>query len=218
MSMWTAKITLDGRKGRIGSRTKRFNVSVAGYPVSYYEKKKGIYVYLVGFIFGEEKNKKKFIKDFKKEKGVLHLETRGDFIIAQILESLELKPMYHHELINLKPIIIDEKGYNHWTIGSWNKEGLLNFIKIVEKEYAGELLKIKQEKITSFSILSIQPELTDKQKRALELAIRHGYYEYPRKTELQKLAKLMNLSYSTYQAHLRKAEKKLLPFFFEKNA
>jgi predicted DNA binding protein len=65
--------------------------------------------------------------------------------------------------------------------------------------------------------MTLHPELTDKQKTAIELAIKNGYYEYPRKIELKKLAKIMKVSYSTYQAHLRKAEKSLIPFFFEKS-
>ena len=54
------------------------------------------------------------------------------------------------------------------------------------------------------------------QKRAVELAIEKGYYEIPRKIELKELADLMGISYSTYQVHLRKAERNLIPHFFEK--
>ncbi len=79
-----------------------------------------------------------------------------------------------------------------------------------------KLIFIKEKQIKNISIIQQQPELTDKQKTALELAIKNGYYKYPRKIELKRLAKLMNLSYSTYQAHIRKAEQKLLPFFFDK--
>ncbi len=177
--MWVAKVKLCGEKGRIGSRTKKFNVSVSGYPASFYVKKDGIYVYLIGFIFGEQKNKEKFIKSIKKEKGVLHFENKDDFIIAQIREPKKLAPMYNSKIINLEPIFIDEQGYNHWTIGSWNKEELTDFIKIVEKEYNGELVSINQKTITNFSILSIQPGLTSKQKAAMELAIKENYYSYP---------------------------------------
>ena len=215
-NMWVAKVKLSGETGRIGSRTKKFNISVSGFPVSFYTKKEGIYIYLVGFLFGEQKNKEKFIQDIKKEKGVLHFENKNDFIIAQIIEPLKLAPMYNHQIINLEPIYIDEKGFNHWTIGSWNKEELMDFIKVVEKEYNGELVSINQKKINNFSILSMQPELTGKQKRAMELAIKENYYSYPRKVELRDLAKLMKISYSTFQAHIRKAEQKLIPFFFNK--
>jgi len=215
--MWVAKVRLSGEKGRIGSRTKKFNVSVSGFPVSFYTKKDGVYVYMVGFIFGEKKNKEKFIEDIKKEKGVLHFENKEDFIIAQIIEPLKLKPMYDHRIINLEPIFIDEEGYNHWTIGSWDKKELMRFVEVTEKEYEGELLSITQQKITNFSILSMQPELTPKQRKAMELAIKENYYNYPRKIELRALARLMKISYSTFQAHLRKAEQKLIPFFFKRS-
>lgn len=214
--MWVAKVKLSGEAGRIGSRTKKFNLSVSGFPVSFYTKKEGIYVYMVGFLFGEQKNKERFIRDIKKEKGVLHIENKDDFIIAQVIEPLKLAPMYNSKIINLEPIFIDEKGYNHWTIGSWDKEELMGFIKVVEREFRGDLVSINQKKITNFSILSMQPGLTMKQKRAMELAINENYYSYPRKVELRDLAKRMKLSYSTFQAHLRKAEQKILPFFFNR--
>jgi len=214
--MWVAKVKLSGENGRIGSRTKKFNISVSGFPVSFYTKKDGIYIYIVGFLFGEQKNKEKFIKDIKKEKGVLHFESKDDFIIAQVIEPLKLAPMYNPKIINLEPIFIDEEGYNHWTIGSWNKEELIEFVKVAEKEYDGELISINQKKITNFSILSMQPELTAKQKKAMELAVKKNYYSSPRKVELRDLAKIMRISYSTFQVHLRKAEQKLIPFFFNR--
>ena len=213
--MWVAKVRLFGEKGRIGSRTKKFNVSVSGFPVSFYVRKDGVYIYMVGFIFGEKKNKKKFIGSIKKEKGVLHFENKEDFIIAQIIEPLKLKPMYDHRIINLEPVFIDEEGYNYWTIGSWDKKELMKFVEVAGEEYGGELLSVVQQKITNFSIFSMQPELTSKQKEAIKLAIRENYYNYPRKVELRALAKLMKISYSTFQAHLRKAEQKLIPFFFK---
>jgi len=214
--MWVAKIKINGEKALIGSRTKKFNVSVSGYPISSFIKRDGIFVYLVGFVFGEEKNKKGFIRDLKKDRRVLHIEGKEDFIIAQIKESLKVRAMYRHRIIHLQPVFINEEGFEFWTIGSWNRKDLEEFIKLVEKQYNGKLISIKQEKITNLSIVSVQPKLTNKQKKALELAIKHGYYKYPRKTSLEKLAKMMDLSYSTYQAHLRKAEQKILPFFFKR--
>ena len=62
----------------------------------------------------------------------------------------------------------------------------------------------------------MQPKLTNKQKQAMNLAIKHRYYDYPRKIDVQELAKLSKLSFSTFHAHLRKAEQKLLPYFFDR--
>ena len=44
----------------------------------------------------------------------------------------------------------------------------------------------------------------------------NGYYRFPRKTNLKKLAKLMNVALPTYQEHLRKAEINLMPNFFKR--
>jgi len=70
---------------------------------------------------------------------------------------------------------------------------------------------IKWRDIQDFFMVNVMPKITEKQRRAIDLAIKKGYYEYPRKTTLKSLAKTMNISYSTFQAHLRKAEQKLLP-------
>ncbi len=215
--MWVAKVEINGEKALIGSRCKKFSVQVSGYPVSFYEKKSGIYVYMVGFVFGEDKNVKKLINDLKKDKRVLHLEDNGNFVVGQIKEPLKFKPIYHHRIMHLEPVIIKDNGFELWTIGSWNKKELMDFVKLIQKTHKGKLLKIKQEKITNFSVISVSPQLTLKQQKAMELAIKNGYYDYPRKIGLEELAKLMKLSYSTYQAHLRKAEKKLMPFFFERS-
>jgi predicted DNA binding protein len=59
------------------------------------------------------------------------------------------------------------------------------------------------------------PELTDKQYNAFKLASEQGYYEFPRKTNLHKLAELAKISRPTFEEHLRKAEIKLLRFMKE---
>jgi len=215
--MWVARIKIPGEKGSIGKRTKKFNVSIYGYPISSHKSSKGIYAYIMGVVVGEKENKKEFLKDWKKDEKMLHLDVDKDFILGQILESKELEAMYSHKFIHLKPIVIDEEGTNHWTLGSWDKQELIRFVEIVEKKYDGELKSIKQEKIGDFSFLSLHPHLTDKQKQAMDMAVKNGYYEYPRRTSVEKLARSANLSFSTFHAHLKKAEQKLLPFFFGKS-
>lgn len=57
----------------------------------------------------------------------------------------------------------------------------------------------------------ISPKLTTKQKQALDLAVKHGFYEVPRKVELEQLAKAVKISRQAFSEHLRKAEAKLIP-------
>jgi len=167
---------------------------------------------------GEKENIKKFLKDLKKDKRVLHLENNRDFLIGQIKEPKKFAPLHHFKIVRLEPVIINKDGIEFWTIGSWDRKEIIDFINLIEKTHYGELLSISQQKVTDFSIIRMRPQLTSRQEKAIELAIINKYYQIPRKIKLEELAKLMNVSYSTYQAHLRKAEQKLLPFFFEKSS
>lgn len=216
--MWTAKLTFDGKKALIGSRTLKHKINFFGFPLSYFYQKEYIEVHITGVLIGSEKAKREFIKDLEKSERLVNLELNEDFFVGTIKEPLIAKSVYNKNIIHLAPALIDENGNETINIASFNKQELSRAIATLERVYKAKIHYIKQRKVKNISIVKENPELTDKQKRALELAIKHGYYEYPRKIELEKLAKLAGISYSTYQAHLRKAEKKLLPFFFEKNA
>lgn len=52
--------------------------------------------------------------------------------------------------------------------------------------------------------------LTTKQRRALEMALRNGYYERPRDIDLGALANRLEISKSAVSQRLRSAERKLV--------
>ncbi len=214
--MWVAKLNFDGSNALIGSKTLKYKINFFGFALSYFYEKNWIIVHITGNILGKEENINKFVKELKKEKRMVNLELNNNFLIGTIKEPLTAKNIYNKDLVHLAPALIDENGQEYLTIGSFDRKALEKAIKILRKYWKAKLIFIKERKIKNISVIQQQPELTDKQKQAIELAIKHSYYNYPRKIGLKKLAKLMKLSYSTYQAHLRKAEQKLLPFFFEK--
>ena len=74
-----------------------------------------------------------------------------------------------------------------------------------------EIGEVKVQKIGKYKGPETLFKITDKQKAALETAVAHGYYHYPRKTTVEELAKISGISRSTFQEHLRKAEAKLIP-------
>ncbi|MGD9276887.1 MAG: helix-turn-helix domain-containing protein [Candidatus Pacearchaeota archaeon] len=215
--MWIAKIKLDGSNALLGGFARKYKLSFSGYPVSCKLLSNKIKVYFIGNIFGKEKSKRKLIKEINSHKRMGKIEEKNGFAIGELMDSALLEPMYHHEIICLEPVIINEQGIEYWTIGSWEKKNLTRFMDIVEKKFNGELLSIFQKKLKTFSFISTQPNLTAKQKGAMELAIKNGYYKYPRKTDLIKLSKIFGCSYSTFQHHLRKAEQKLIPRNFRFN-
>jgi predicted DNA binding protein len=213
--MWVARVSLNGEKALIGSRCKKFSVSISGYPVSIIKGKK-LDLYAIYFVFGEEENVKQFLKDLRKDKRVVHLENKMNFVFSHIREPIKHSPAYDPSIIHLEPLRINEDGIEFWTIGSWNRKALLGFISLVEKSHEAKLLSIKKEFISNFFVLSMSPPLTHSQKKALELALRSGYYHYPREVDLKNLAQACSLSYATYHAHLRKAEYKMLSHLFGK--
>jgi hypothetical protein len=107
---------------------------------------------------------------------------------------------------------MDKEGYETWEVASWQRKTLEEFIDHVQKTIKNfKLLKFIEIKIDNVFFPRLMPNLTEKQKRVVDLAIEKGYYKNPRKIDLRKLAKLMNISLATYQQHLRTAEEKLIP-------
>lgn len=210
--MWVAKIKISSKKTLIGDLAQKHNIDVAGYPISFHKKGNKILSFLVGEMFGEDKSKKAFIKSLKKEKRVAHMEVKNNFLSALFHEPLKLSIFYNPNILYIKSLFISKEGWQLYNIASWDRKELTNFLYFLEKNRKGKILKLKKEKISNISIMTSFPEMTKKQKQALDLAIKEGYYEYPRKTDVQTLAKKQGLAFSTFQAHLRKAEKKVIVY------
>lgn len=57
-------------------------------------------------------------------------------------------------------------------------------------------------------------DLTDRQREALEVAYRAGYFDWPREATAEEVAESMGIASATLHSHLRKAEGKLLAEFY----
>ena len=210
--MWVMKLKVESRNQFLGRLAIKHKVSMTGYPLSYYKDDKWIYLIQCGFLFGKEKNKKALIKDAKKQQELVKVELKNDFAVFITKQPLFTEPFWNPQIIRPSPTIINWKEKKHiWELASFDKKLLQKVYQFAKKFLGAEMLKLKQEKITNISIVKIMPKLTKKQKQALEIAINNGYYDYPKKIKMEKLAKIMKVSYSTYQAHLKKAEGAILP-------
>jgi len=225
--MWVLRFKSKEKFNIYNKRTIQFNIRIYFYSQKYYIEKNKIYFINSGIISGEENNKKAFFKDLKKDKKIKDIEINNDFFVSVYSEKVAearvsaLKTIYNQKIIFLKPTIFDEEGFEEWEIASFNRkdlEKIINEAKKLQKLIGGEfiLLNFKEKKVKDLTIQSIMPNLSIQQKKALELAIQNRYYGYPRKITLKKLATLMNISESTYQFHLAKAEEKIIPFFSQK--
>jgi len=209
--MWVLKLRLDYKNFLIGSLARKFNVDLTGYPLGHYKKGNDLYLTTAGLIIGDEKNKKLLIEYLKKSDNFSNIEINGDFVVSVAKQPAHLEPVYNPRFIRPNPDFISHEGYHIWELASWNKQDLKPVIDIAKKYHQGKILKMRQEKLRNIAFTSFLPGLSDKQKKAFELALAEDYYSFPRKITVHKLAKLMKVSYSTFQEHLRRAEAKLVP-------
>lgn len=111
------------------------------------------------------------------------------------------------------PIIV-HGGFSHYHVLAPNRDAFraavknLREIGVLEidliEEVPGDVLDI------SLPLSSVTQRMSRKQLRALRLAIEDGYYETPRETSTAQLAEQMALARTTYQEHLRKAERTVM--------
>jgi len=209
--MWRLKLKLDSSKQLLGKLAVKHQVSMTGYPLSYYKNKNNLYLIAAGFMFGEKKNKRALMRELKKSAEVIKFEQAGDFVITITKQPLFTEPVYNPEIIRPNPVVINKLGQHIWDLASFNRKALEKVLEFSEKHFEAKILKFREEKISNINFTKILPNLTINQKEAMEIALANGYYEYPKKINMEKLSRKMNISYSTYQAHLKKAEGKLLP-------
>jgi hypothetical protein len=213
--MWVMKLKTNPSQQFLGSLAIKHQVSMTGYPLSYYKDDKWLYLIAAGMFFGDEKNIRSLMKDMKTKQEVVNFEINGDFAIVTIKQPLFSEPFYNPQLIRPGPVTINKDGNHIWNLASFDRKVLEEVLEFSEKHIGAKLIKFKQEKVSNISFTKLLPDLTKHQKMAMGLAIKHGYYDYPKKINMEKLAGMMKISYSTFQAHLKKAEGKLLPEIYK---
>lgn len=214
--MWIARFKIWHKNCLLRPRCIKYQITDLVYLINSWKEKNKFYYTELHILQGTEENKKKFIRDLKKEKSIKKLEQRGNYIFTLNEEPLERQyysPVFDPQIIQVRPVIQRSDGYEDWEIASWDREALMKIMGV--PVFETEIKSVKQEKISDMFFPHIFPKLSLKQKQAVELAVKNGYYEYPRKIGLEKLAKIVKVKRQTFQENLRRAEKKLIPFLTE---
>ncbi len=211
--MWVAKFKVWHKTCKIRPLCHKHNVTDFVYVIkSWTEKDKFCYTQY-HILQGSDESKKKFVKDFKKIPGIKKLEYKGNcmFTLRQDPLTESFDPIFNPKIIQVKPVIQRSDQFEEWELASWEKEDLMNIFKI--PSYEVELYSIEKKDIPEVVFAQPSPILTKKQKQAIQLAIKNGYYNFPRKIDLVHLAKISKVSRPSFQERLRKAEKKVMPMF-----
>ena len=112
--------------------------------------------------------------------------------------------------------MVHKEGKEHIEIASWDRKILSDIINSLEKNKNTvffKILNLKEEQIKDIFLMRAIPKITEKQKQIFELAIQKGYYNYPRKINLDGLAKVRNISKSNLHEILRRAESNVLKYY-----
>lgn len=219
--MWLAKVKLLDKNCIFATRNKKFNLQSYEQTLTHYKKGKSYFFMSTHLLVGSLESKKKYINDLRKDKRVKELDVNGDLtteLIEKKTTDIDLsvyKLFYNPEIILTKPGFVDSDGWEYYEFASWNRVALNKVIKSVQEKFDGELLKLKETSKYDLYFPKILPKLSDRQKEAISVAVKEGYYNFPRRKELNDLAKISKLSFSTFREHLRKAENKLLPLMFK---
>ncbi len=219
--MWLAKVKLLDENCVFATKNKKYNLQSYEQALTHYKKGKSYFFVSSRILIGSLDSKKKYLSDIKKDKRVKKIDINGDSTVELIekkssdMDLSVYKAFYNPEIIFTKPGFADSDGWEYYEFASWNREAINKIITAIEKHYHGQLLKLKETKKYDIYMPKILPKLSDKQKEAISIAVKEGYYSFPRKVELKDLAKISKLSFSTYREHLRRAENKVLPLMFK---
>ena len=208
--MWVAQYSFDASKALIGGLAVKNKISLSVFP--FYVQERGEEVRVSFFINFREDRPAKFLEDLKKSRSLVFCNSRGRVAFGQLIEPAAHNVFYDPQITHLKPWLVDGvSGVETFTVASWKRKCLTNIADAIKVKHLGKMDFIRWRSMEQFFILSVVPNITPHQRKAFELALEAGYYEFPRKTNFRELAKQMKVSYSTYQAHIQKAEKKLMP-------
>jgi predicted DNA binding protein len=168
---------------------------------------------------GSIKPLKQYIRNMKRSKNVLSIETTfksDEAYWTRAVHELGGQSIYETVLqsgcMTRLPIII-ESGIQSHVILAPSRKVFSELLKVLRSRF--EIVKIRRLKSTATT--TSQSTLTQKQLEAFKLAIQSGYYEIPRRSHLQTLANELGIKRVAMQERIRRAERAIVTEFAEEH-
>lgn len=209
--MWLAELLLNPSPDSYAAVVARTKAKVSAQPINIVETEKGVWVSFFAFLKGDLRQREETLELLASREDVTIINRSDDLIVCQTIHPLKAREVFNPHVMHLEPITVHDDGTHSWTLGSWDRDILNGACDFLLNQYGGKLVRMGNSQHNNVCLLRMNTGLTEKQKNALMLAIDRGYYETPRKATLRELSEEMGLSFSTYQSHLRKAERKVMP-------
>lgn len=118
-------------------------------------------------------------------------------------------PLMDHDVVLVLPIIFREEQFRYRLIGP--QDAISSMLSDFPDEIPHEILRLTS---VTGNIIGAIDLLTAKQRRAVETAMRLGYYERPRQVTHAEIASELDCSPSNVSIHLQVAESKLISELF----
>ncbi|MBI4210992.1 MAG: helix-turn-helix domain-containing protein [Candidatus Diapherotrites archaeon] len=219
--MWSARFRLNHADCPIVSRARKFGATVFSYPLDTHTSDGSTYVSQICKVFGGEESKLDYILDLRKDRHLCRFEMPEKDVFAyqfRLRGGEEYAQLYFNDgLMLVAPPLNSPDNHEYWEVASWDKGRIRKFHDDLSAHMdSAEMLGIANRKMRNIYFPNVLPSLSPSQQKALELASLHGYYSFPRRANLQKLAKIANVKVATLREHLRKAENKLMPLLTER--
>jgi len=219
--MWYLKFKVKHKDCIFSSLAIKYNLHIEFYPMNHYIKECFLFTPSIHLVKGEEKNIKQYLKELKENERVEKLEISNVIftLTKEKINQKDYQAIYNPKILYITPGYNHPDGFEIWEVASWDRMILQNLIEAFETSkniIYFEILRFEEKNLDDVYILKLFPELPKKQKQAIELAYSSGYYVYPTKTNLDKLAKILGVSKQTFQENLRKAEARLMPLILRK--
>ena len=159
-------------------------------------------------ITGDEKGFDSIIKYLKKIKAyelVKEIERKRDNLVLLVILNQKsyiqnIIQKYNAFFIDLHTVV---GGYEYWHVGIFDR----NLIEPMRKDLKkmGDLVVLYIGEVDFAHTL-----LSQQQKKIFSFAFENGYYQIPRKINIDKIAKALKLNHATVGEHLLKAENKII--------
>ena len=154
--MWVAKFSLI-HDCILGKRCIEYGVSSQGVYLNHEIKDGAIYVYSFHQLSGRDSDIRKLYNGLKKEEKVVRSELNGHAMF--LVERTKDTPseFYDPNMFLIEPVIVDEKGWEHWEVASFDRKLINSFIDKTEKHsFELKIHSIRKEKLKDVYFLTPQ--------------------------------------------------------------
>ena len=212
--MWQLKYVYRHKDCIYTPMAVKLKILLYGYPLSNYVKGDYIYISALNILEGNPKDVEKYYSYLKRVMLKVERITSNAFLTEIKLKKNKeyYRLIYNPHILYLSPIV-HRNGFEYINISSWEKVPLskiLSFLRRSKNTTYFKLLSLKNDAPDEYFLIKGIHKITPKQREIFEYARSQGYYNYPRKIDLNKISKDKKMSKSNIHEILRRAESNIL--------